>query len=852
MQAGDATLHALIGGLRRFGDRRAVASAGLLGARWWTFRRLADAIDGAARRLRARGVARGERVALCADASPEWLATLCALIECDAVAVLVDPADVGDRGEQVEELAQRGGARRILRPADIESLVGAVSGRDAAALADTKHHEPSGSDRSADTPAVVLFTSGSTASARPVELAHGQLMAQVDAFRGWAPAARRVRVRMLSLVPAAHSFGLVVSVWIPLALGLGVVHPRRPALGDGPHLWARWIRDHGVNIVVAVPRQLDLLRRLVVSSDPRRRTDQAVEALLRPRGLGAIARVFWLRGRLFSRLRCRALFVGGAPLPADVARFWRRAGLLVVQGYGQTETAGVVTLSLRGADVGRPLRGRRVELTDDGEIVLGGPMLANAASRYTGDLGTVDARGRLHVVGRLDYRIALASGELIEPWPLEQRLAAWPGVASALVLGVDHGRGAELHAVLVGAGERPLGESERDRAAAAVRAVNAELPTSTRIVGWSMRHADDLPRGALGEVRRRALALELTAESGAKPERTEDLVEICAEPDPSRRLDRLVARLRAPRPLSDQEARLHLAHDLGLSSLTRAELMLRLDARPATGRALDESLDLAADATAGDLAARVAGSATDRQRSSRGRPSLPTRQPRWARWPPLSLLRRLVRRVVLGVWRRARSRRLEIEWRIDPSSLDGPVLFATAPHDHWLDTFAVASAAPPHLARRLVAVTNHDFAPFFAPAPKANGRRRRGRAGWISGGGYFVGLPLVFDFAILGPERPTAGLLDLARWLDRGFSPIAFPRGLRHFRSERHDPGACRLSLETGRPLVPLHLETDDEVTRVIGGAPIEPRAGESVEELMARLEAAWFGLKPPAPRNRI
>ena len=144
----------------------------------------------------------------------------------------------------------------------------------------------------------------------------------------------------------------------------------------------------------------------------------------------------WWRYRRAHRmfgLKFWAMVVGAAPLDPDVEAFWGRLGFLVVQGYGLTETAPIVTLNhpfhaARGA-VGKPIGGVEVRIADDGEILVRGenvttgyfnaPEETRSAFRdgwfHTGDIGGFDDQGRLYIRGRKKEMIVTPEGLNVFP-----------------------------------------------------------------------------------------------------------------------------------------------------------------------------------------------------------------------------------------------------------------------------------------------------------------------------------------------------------------------------------------------------------------------------------------------------
>jgi O-succinylbenzoic acid--CoA ligase len=132
----------------------------------------------------------------------------------------------------------------------------------------------------------------------------------------------------------------------------------------------------------------------------------------------------------------RAIALGGGPAPAELLEWAGETGIPVVPVYGMTETCSQIV----AGNPGRPLRGVRLEIGADGEILVRGPMVAPGEVAddgwlHTGDLGRLDAEGRLHVLGRLKELI-VTGGENVAPLEVEQALLAHPAVTDAGVAGL--------------------------------------------------------------------------------------------------------------------------------------------------------------------------------------------------------------------------------------------------------------------------------------------------------------------------------------------------------------------------------------------------------------------------------
>ena len=152
--------------------------------------------------------------------------------------------------------------------------------------------------------------------------------------------------------------------------------------------------------------------------------------------------------------RIRALASGGAPLAAEVARFYRAVGFQLVEGYGLTETSPVVTMSALlypvPETVGKPLSHVHIRLEEDGEISVRGPNVMLGYFRdpkatakvideegwfRTGDLGHISGTGHLSITGRKKDLIVLSSGKNLAPSPIEQRLLQDPLIEQVLLVG---------------------------------------------------------------------------------------------------------------------------------------------------------------------------------------------------------------------------------------------------------------------------------------------------------------------------------------------------------------------------------------------------------------------------------
>ncbi|MBA2304717.1 MAG: AMP-binding protein, partial [Acidobacteria bacterium] len=420
------------------------------GYRVWTFTyaEIAAASRTFAARLREAGIGRDERIVLWSENRGEWLAVLWGSL---LQGVILVPVDYRSPAELVRRIAEIVDARAIVTGDAVPPI---ATTRPHWHVRDARHagapgaiDVAAGGGTAAQT-AEIIFTSGATADPKGVVLTHKNILANVVPIEREIGKYRRYArpfapIRFLNLLPLSHMFGQSMATFIPPMLGGIVVFTR----SFSPPEIVRQIHDRRISILVCVPKMLEVLRDHVVRTVP-----EAADAP--PAGLHW-TRKWWLHRRVHRLFGFKfwAFVVGAAPLDPELEAFWRDRGFLVVQGYGLTETAPVVTLNhpLHGSHgaVGKPIAGVEVKIADDGEILVRGdnvtggyynaPEETNSAFRdgwfHTGDIGELDAGGHLRIRGRKKEMIVTPEGLNVFPEDVERVLNALPGVRESAVVG---------------------------------------------------------------------------------------------------------------------------------------------------------------------------------------------------------------------------------------------------------------------------------------------------------------------------------------------------------------------------------------------------------------------------------
>jgi long-chain acyl-CoA synthetase len=814
------------------------------GYRTWsyTYAEVTAAARRFAERLRQHGIVKEQAVAIWAENRAEWIIALWGCLLEEVVLVPIDYRASADFLERVGKIVD---ARLVLvgdavdrtslgttRPVWPLSELRGSFGLQADATGEAEAAGSNGklgvmaepvapkprseaTTATADTVAEIIFTSGATAEPKGVIITHRNILANIVPIeREMAKYKKYARpflpIRFLNLLPLSHMFGQAMATFVPPMLPGVVVFTRSYA----PEDIIRQIRSRRISVLVCVPKMLEVLRDHVLRVAPEA-NDAPVQMHWTKR---------WWKYRRIHRLfgfKFWAMVVGAAPLDPELEAFWGRLGFLVVQGYGLTETAPIVTLnhplhSTRGA-VGKPIPGVEVRIAEDGEILVRGenvtrgyfnaPEETRASFKdgwfHTGDIGELDANGQLHIRGRKKEMIVTPEGLNVFPEDVERVLNEVPGVAEAAVVGASlPGSTAErVQAVIVAAPGTDLDE--------VIRQANARLQDHQKVRAAVIWPGAELPRtDGTRKLKRRELQ-QWVARNRAGTEAREPSVRTGGHTVSS-----VIERFVPGRAIASSTT----IAELGLSSLERVELMM----------ALEESLQVTIDES------RFAGAVTVADLESLTRPlaggAYPAGQPgegqtvksagagpgagepidfpAWNRSLPI----RAVRRASLPTWILPLSKlfvSLEIRGLEHLEPLSGPVIFA-ANHQSHLDTPMILQALPSRWKYRLApAMAKEFFRPHFYPDQFGTAARLTNSINYYLASAFFNAFPL--------PQRET-GTRQTLRYIGElvggGYSVLIFPEGRRTGTGEigRFQPGVGMIAARLDVPVVPVRLEGLDRI----------------------------------------
>ncbi|MCH7711156.1 MAG: long-chain fatty acid--CoA ligase [Proteobacteria bacterium] len=452
----------------------------------------AERVRALAQGLRSLGLEPGDRVVLVSENRPEWLIADIGIMAAGGITVpsyTTNTADdhlhvIEDSGARAAIVSTAALAKRLLpavaRAAKVEWVISIETldiGRSIGAglhgwdevmelgRAGPGEGDEGAADAKRSDTACLIYTSGTGGKPKGVMLSHGAILGNA------AGAGRLFRdlglenAVFLSFLPLSHAYEHTAGQFFPMAIGAEIYY------AEGADTLAANMAEARPTLMTAVPRLYEALHRRILRAVARsgglqkklfaRTLALGIRKYEAPGALSMVERITDLALEVLVRRKVRrrfggrlkAMISGGAALNYDIAVFFTALGVPILQGYGQTEAAPVVSCNPPGrvklATVGPPLAGVEVRIAEDGEILVKGelvmqgywnnPEATHEALRdgwlHTGDIGAIDDDGYLEITDRKRDIIVNSGGDNVSPQRVEGILTVTPEIAQAMVYG---------------------------------------------------------------------------------------------------------------------------------------------------------------------------------------------------------------------------------------------------------------------------------------------------------------------------------------------------------------------------------------------------------------------------------
>jgi long-chain acyl-CoA synthetase len=457
-----------------------------------TYRQTAEDVAKLAGALKELGVQKGDRVVIVSENRPEWCICDLAIMAVGAITV---PAYTTNTERDHQHILENSGAAFVIvstpklakslmpavyRVEGIKAVIGIeplkIGQESGVALHDyatlmagsitTVEQARLWANYSRDDLACIIYTSGTGGAPRGVMLHHGAILANITAgmqiIQEDFPPTPDV---FLSFLPLSHAYEHSMGQFYPLLMGSQIYY------SEGLDKLASNIEETRPTIIVVVPRLFEVLRQRVMRNAEKgswlqRKLFDLTISIGTKRQKGV--HISWWEN-LLDRFVCpvvrrkvqekfggrvKALVSGGAPLNPDVGAFFISLGLTLLQGYGQTEAAPLISCNrpknkIKMHTVGPPVPDTEVRIADDGEILVRGELVMKGYWRneeetarilkdgwlHTGDIGHIDVDGHIVITDRKKDIIVNDKGDNISPQRVEGMITLEPEILQAMVYG---------------------------------------------------------------------------------------------------------------------------------------------------------------------------------------------------------------------------------------------------------------------------------------------------------------------------------------------------------------------------------------------------------------------------------
>jgi long-chain acyl-CoA synthetase len=454
-----------------------------------SYTKLGESVDAFSKGLSTLGGQKDDRVALLSENRPEWAITDFGCLKVGAVTVpmfsTLTAAQVSyilnDSGAKVICVSTEAQLKKMLSIRDavptLEHIIlfdasenetpeGIIQFEDVCGNAEESTSDAS-SDANEDDIATIIYTSGTTGNPKGVMLTHVNFISNLHACKSLIDVGETDA--LLSFLPLSHVFERLGGHYVPLLSGAKV------AYAESTFTVARNMQEVSPTMMLSVPRLYETMHDRILGAvqagSPLKQkifhwgvsVGSAVSSAIQ-QGKNPSA-ILQLKQSIADKLvfaklkaatggRLRFFVSGGAALPQAIAEFFHAAGILILEGYGLTETAPVISMNhpekWKFGTVGVPVPGVEVKIAEDGEILTRGPHVMKGyfnneaetaevidADRWfhTGDIGIIDVDGFVKITDRKKNIIVLSNGKNVAPQPIESELVQSPFISQIMLIG---------------------------------------------------------------------------------------------------------------------------------------------------------------------------------------------------------------------------------------------------------------------------------------------------------------------------------------------------------------------------------------------------------------------------------
>ncbi len=505
--------------VQQFGDKPALSHKPKGGTyQDITYTEFGNSVDAFSKGLNALGIEKEDRIAILSENRPEWAISDFGILKVGGINVpmfsTLTPAQIGyilnDSGAKIICVSTKNQLDKVIDIRDgVETLEQII-------LYDSSEEElPEGViefnevcergkeldelniDVSEEDIATIIYTSGTTGNPKGVMLTHTNFLSNYNACKSLIDVSEADV--LLSFLPLSHVFERLGGHYVPIFSGAKI------AYAESTFTVAQNMQEVSPTVMLSVPRLYETMHDRVL---------RAVEAgsLLKQKifhwgvSVGSAVSSAIQQGKkpsvmlqlkqsiadklVFAKLktatggRLRFFVSGGAALPQSIAEFFHAAGILILEGYGLTETSPVISMNYpdkwKFGTVGAPVPGIEVNIAEDGEILTRGPHVMKGYFNneqattevidqdgwfYTGDIGVIDEGGFIKITDRKKNIIVLSNGKNVAPQPLESQLVQSPYIDQIMLVGNERKNVAALivpnfDALKTWAGENDIDASE--------------------------------------------------------------------------------------------------------------------------------------------------------------------------------------------------------------------------------------------------------------------------------------------------------------------------------------------------------------------------------------------------------